>query len=54
MQRSPPSSASSLEELIKDYLHELRKPIMYTLEEKIGLGIVETTPINFVLTVSAI
>lgn len=42
------------EELTKDYLQALRKHLMYVLEQKLGSGILKSTPIDFVLTVPAI
>ena len=44
----------SPEDLITDYLAELYKHLMYTLEEKLGASILRTIPIEFCLTVPAI
>lgn len=40
--------------LTTDYLTELAKHLMYTLEEKLGAAILRTIPIDFCLTVPAI
>ncbi|KUL89263.1 hypothetical protein ZTR_03713 [Talaromyces verruculosus] len=44
----------SAEELTTDYLGEVYKHVLYTLEQKIGAGILRTIPIEFCLTVPAI
>lgn len=42
------------EELTTDYLKELNKHLMYTLEQKVGAAILRTIPLEFCLTVPAI
>jgi len=42
------------EELTTDYLTELYKHLMYTLEQQVGAAILRTIPIEFCLTVPAI
>lgn len=44
----------SAEELTTDYLAEVYKHVLYTLEQKIGAVILRTIPIEFCLTVPAI
>jgi molecular chaperone DnaK (HSP70) len=44
----------SAEELTTDYLAEVYKHVLYTLEQKIGATILRTIPIEFCLTVPAI
>ena len=44
----------SPEELTADYLRELYQHLIYTLEQKVGSRILNTIPLDFVLTVPAI
>lgn len=44
----------SPEELTTDFLSELYKHIMYTLEQQVGAAVLRTIPLEFCLTVPAI
>jgi len=44
----------SVDTLVTDYLNALREHLMYTLREKLGDGVIRSTPLEFVLTVPAI
>ncbi|PGH17826.1 hypothetical protein AJ80_04649 [Polytolypa hystricis UAMH7299] len=50
----PPGPRVSSEKLITDYLTALRKHAISILEEKLTVGLVQRTPIEFVVTVPAI
>lgn len=43
-----------VDKLVTDYLEALVEHLMYTLREKLGDGVVKSTPLEFVLTVPAI
>lgn len=49
-----PGQSKTPEELTTEYLTELYKHIMYTLEQKLGKAILRTVPLEFCLTVPAI
>jgi molecular chaperone DnaK (HSP70) len=53
-QNYPAGQFRSPEDLTAAYLSELVKHLMYTLEEKLGSAILQTIPLQFVLTVPAI
>jgi len=52
--KAPAAGQKSSEELTTDYLTELYKHLMYTLEQKLGASILRTVPLEFCLTVPAI
>jgi molecular chaperone DnaK (HSP70) len=53
-QTYPGGQYRSAEDLTATYLTELVKHLMYTLREKLGPSILQTIPLQFVLTVPAI
>lgn len=44
----------NVDKLVRDYLSALGDHLMYTLREKLGAGIINSTPLEFVVTVPAI
>ncbi len=44
----------NVDKLITDYINALGEHLMYTLREKLGAGVVKSTPLEFVVTVPAI
>jgi len=40
--------------LVTDYMSALGDHLMYTLKEKLGEGVMKTTPLEFIVTVPAI
>ena len=44
----------SVDTLVTDYMSALGDHLMYTLKEKLGEGVMKTTPLEFVVTVPAI
>ncbi|KAF4626038.1 hypothetical protein G7Y89_g12118 [Cudoniella acicularis] len=52
--KATPVGEKTPEELTTDYLSELYKHLMYTLEQQLGAAILRTIPLEFCLTVPAI
>jgi molecular chaperone DnaK (HSP70) len=44
----------NVDQLVTDYISALGDHLMYTLREKLGEGVVKSTPLEFVVTVPAI
>ena len=44
----------NVDKLVTDYLSALGEHLLYTLKEKLGEGVVRSTPLEFVVTVPAI
>ncbi|KAL5608920.1 hypothetical protein FOVSG1_003601 [Fusarium oxysporum f. sp. vasinfectum] len=47
-------SGRNVDELVTDFISQLVDHLMYTLREKLGSGLVDSTPLQFVITVPAI
>ncbi|KAF5258229.1 hypothetical protein FOXYS1_11211 [Fusarium oxysporum] len=47
-------SGRNVDELVTDFISQLLDHLMYTLREKLGSGLVDSTPLQFVITVPAI
>ncbi|KAK3939287.1 chaperone protein DnaK [Diplogelasinospora grovesii] len=54
MRNSAAREGRNVDKLVTDYISALGDHLMYTLKEKLGEGVVKSTPLEFVVTVPAI